>query len=220
MFTRFSEGRGMWGAYEIAICGRIRTALEAALLRYMPGPGQYQELGVGYFWDMCQHVLKPTSTALPTTLHGREAYKSRKACHSRCRKKWTVMSLALRSLSRGRTLEACSVGVVVEDSSLHAGTCFQSILVRRRFRSCISKEFEFWAEISLFTSFQHTCTMVSVQFNDPRPHNVPMVLTASCVTDCAQDTFILPATALAKAIQAHVLAFAIMSLSRPRVGGK
>lgn len=41
-------------------------------------------------------------------------------------------------------------------------------------------EFEFWAEISLFTSFQHTCTMVSVQFND---------------------TFILPATALAKAIQ-------------------
>jgi len=41
-------------------------------------------------------------------------------------------------------------------------------------------EFEFWAEISLFTSFQHTCTMVSVQFND---------------------TFLLPATALAKAIQ-------------------
>ncbi|CAE7657933.1 Cnga3, partial [Symbiodinium pilosum] len=41
-------------------------------------------------------------------------------------------------------------------------------------------DFEFWAEISLFTSFQHTCTMVSVQFND---------------------TFLLPATALAKAIQ-------------------
>ncbi|CAE7244467.1 KAT1 [Symbiodinium natans] len=41
-------------------------------------------------------------------------------------------------------------------------------------------DFEFWAEISLFTSFQHTCTMISVQFND---------------------TFLLPATALAKAIK-------------------